>query len=43
MRECTQLRTAVPILKDENLNKQLKRIIKNTYLTGTYDSVNQGI
>ena len=39
VRVCTQERTAIPILKDNSLNKQLKRIIRNTQLTGTYDSV----
>ena len=39
MRECTQETTAVPILKDENYNHQLKHVIRNTELTGTYESV----
>ena len=39
IRDCTQERTAVPMLKDEKLNHTLQRVIRNTTLAGTYDSV----
>ena len=41
IRECTQERTAVPILKDEKLNHTLQRVIRNTTLAGTYESVSK--
>ena len=39
MRQCTKERTAVPMLHDDKLKVQLKRVIRNTQLTGTYESV----
>ena len=39
MRECLQGRTAVPILTDDEARTQLKRVIRNTHLVGTYESV----
>ena len=39
MRDCTQERTAVPMLKDDQLHSKLRRVIKNTELAGTYESV----
>lgn len=41
IRECTQERTAVPILKDEKLNHTLQRVIRNTTLAGTYESISK--
>ena len=39
MRMCTKERTAVPMLHDDKLKLQLKRVIRNTQLTGTYESI----
>ena len=38
---CTKERTAVPMLHNDQLKMQLKRVIRNTQLTGTYESVTQ--
>ena len=41
MRNCTQERTVVPLLKDDHLRHQLKRVVRNTQLAGTYESVSK--
>ena len=43
MRECLQGRTAVPILTDDDARAQLKRVIRNTHLVGTYESVSPNV
>ena len=43
MRECLQGRTAVPILTDDEARTQLKRVIRNTHLVGTYESVSPNV
>ena len=43
MRECLQGRTAVPILTDDEARTQLKRVIRNTHLVGTYESVSPSV
>ena len=43
MRECMQGRTAVPMLTDDEARSQLKRVIRNTHLVGTYESVSLNV